>query len=127
MRLLVPGGPGYSGSHPVRLFLDHGHDVWVYDSLVFGHRQAVPAERLVVADLADTHRLDQLLVEKKFDGVVHFAAFAYVGEAGTHPAKDYRHNVMNSLRPLQAGRKDQVPPVLVFPTRGTFPMPQSLP
>ena len=52
MRILVTGGAGYIGSHAVRLFLARGHDVRVYDNLVFGHREAVPAERLVVADLA---------------------------------------------------------------------------
>src|SRR5207253_10309927 len=58
MRILVTGGAGYIGSHAVRMFLERGHDVWVYDSLVFGHRQAVPAERLIVADLAEPQPID---------------------------------------------------------------------
>ena len=48
MRILVTGGAGYIGSHAVRLFLQRGHDVTVYDSLIFGHRKAVPADRLVL-------------------------------------------------------------------------------
>ena len=97
MRILVTGGAGYIGSHAVKLFLARGHDVWVYDNLVFGHRQAVPAERLVVADLSETARLDQVMVERRIEAVVHFAAFAYVGESVQHPAKYYQNNLVNAL------------------------------
>jgi len=58
MRILVTGGAGYIGSHAVRLFLARGHDVWVYDNLSMGHCAAVPAERLIAADLCETQRLD---------------------------------------------------------------------
>jgi len=84
MRILVTGGAGYIDSHAVKLFLARGHDVWIVDNLCFGHRQAVPAERLVVADLNEIHRLDQLLVERRIEAVVHFAAFAFVGESVTN-------------------------------------------
>jgi UDP-glucose-4-epimerase GalE len=127
MRILVTGGAGYIGSHAVRHFLDRGHDVWVYDSLVFGHRAAVPADRLIVADLADDHRLDQLLVEKRFDGVVHFAAFAYVGESVTDPAKYYRNNVVNTLGLLEAVRKHRIPRFVFSSTCATYGMPEKMP
>ena len=61
MRILVTGGAGYIGSHAVRLFLARGHDVWVFDNLSMGHRAAVPADRLIVGDLAEMPRLDQVL------------------------------------------------------------------
>src|SRR5213596_2906345 len=97
MHILVTGGAGYIGSHAVRLFLERGHDVWVYDSLVYGHRQAVPADRLIVGDLNETHRIDQLLVEKRIDAVVHFAAYCFVGESVEHPAKYWQNNVVNTF------------------------------
>src|SRR6516162_6127878 len=105
MRILVTGGAGYIGSHAVRLFLARGHDVWVYDNLSMGHRAAVPAGRLIVGDLAETQRLDQALVEHRIEAVVHFAAFAYVGESVTQPAKYYQNNLVNTLHLLESVRR----------------------
>src|SRR4051812_42825592 len=102
MRILVTGGAGYIGSHSVKLFGARGHDVWVYDNLSKGHRAAVPADRLLVGDLADIHRLDQALVHHRIEAVVHFAAFAYVGESVTQPALYYQNNLVNTLGLLDA-------------------------
>src|SRR3954465_14310686 len=101
MRILVTGGAGYIGSHTVRLLLNHGHGVWVYDSLVAGHRAAAPAERLIVADLRDVDRLDHALIAHRIEAVVHFAAFAAVGESVIDPAKYYQNNLVNSLNLLE--------------------------
>src|SRR6267378_975655 len=108
MRILVTGGAGYIGSHAVRLFLSRGHDVWVYDNLIFGHRGAVPAERLIVADLNQTARLDQVLMEKRIEAVVHFAAFAFVGESVREPAKYYQNNLVNTLNLMECARRHNV-------------------
>src|SRR3954452_6402634 len=91
MRILITGGAGYIGSHAVRFLLERGHDVWVYDNLSQGHRAAVPAERLVVADLTETQRLDQVLVERRIEAVIHYAAFSLVGESVQQPAKYYQN------------------------------------
>src|SRR5438093_6583253 len=97
MRILVTGGAGYIGSHAVRLFLSRGHDVWVYDNLSQGHRAAVPADRLIVADLSEVQRLDHEILSRRIEAVVHFAAFTYVGESVRDPGKYYRNNLVNSL------------------------------
>jgi UDP-glucose-4-epimerase GalE len=127
MRILVTGGAGYIGSHAVRLFLDRGHDVRVYDNLSMGHRAAVPADRLVVADLGDAHRLDQVLVEHRTEAVVHFAAFAFVGESVADPAKYYRNNVVNTLTLLDALRRHGVKRFVFSSTCATYGIPQTVP
>src|SRR5262249_21005302 len=108
MRILVTGGAGYIGSHSVRLFLARGHDVWVYDNLSMGHRAAVPAERLIAADLAETQRLDQALLLHRIEAVVHFAAFAFVGESVKDPGKYYQNNLVNTLGLMECLRRHQI-------------------
>ncbi len=127
MRILVTGGAGYIGSHAVRLFLARGHDLWVYDNLVFGHRAAVPAERLIVADLAEGQRLDHVLVERRIEAVVHFAAFAFVGESVREPAKYYQNNLVNALNLLEAARRHRVGRFVFSSTCATYGVPEKVP
>jgi UDP-glucose-4-epimerase GalE len=127
MRILVTGGAGYIGSHTVRLFQGHGHDVWVYDNLAEGHRAAVPAERLVVGDLNETARLDQLLVERQIEAVVHFAAFTYVGESVRDPGKYYRNNLVNTLNLLECLRRLGIWRFVFSSTAATYGIPERVP
>src|SRR6267378_2333136 len=127
MRILVTGGAGYIGSHAVRLFLSRGHDVWVYDNLIFGHRGAVPAERLIVADLNQTARLDQVLMEKRIEAVVHFAAFAFVGESVREPAKYYQNNLVNTINLMEAMRRLQIGRFIFSSTCATYGVPEKVP
>jgi UDP-glucose 4-epimerase len=127
MRILITGGAGYIGSHAVRLFLERDHDVWVYDSLALGHRRSVPAERLIVGDLGETHRIDHVLVEKRIEAVVHFAAWAAVGESVQNPAKYYRNNLVNTLNLLECLRQAGIARFIFSSTCATFGAPQKMP
>jgi UDP-glucose-4-epimerase GalE len=127
MRILVTGGAGYIGSHAVRLFLSRGHDVWVYDNLSEGHRRAVPAERLIVGDLAEVQRLDHALMLHRIEAVVHFAAFAYVGESVRDPGKYYQNNLVNTLHLLECVRRHQVGRFVFSSTCATYGVPERVP
>jgi UDP-glucose 4-epimerase len=127
MRILVTGGAGYIGSHAVRLFLARGHDVWVYDNLIFGHRAAVPAERLVVGDLSEIQRLDQLLVQHRIEAVVHYAAFAFVGESVVDPAKYYQNNLVNTLNFMECLRRQGIGRFVFSSTCATYGTPERVP
>jgi UDP-glucose 4-epimerase len=127
MRILVTGGAGYIGSHAVRLFLTRGHDVWVYDNLSVGHRAAVPAERLIVGDLAELPRLDHALVAHRIEAVVHFAASALVGESVENPGKYYRNNLVNSLHLLDALRRHGIRRFVFSSTCATYGVPERVP
>src|SRR5271155_5727897 len=105
MRILVTGGAGYIGSHTVKLLLARGHEVWVYDNLSFGHRAAVPTDRLVIGDLSEAPKLDQLLLGQRIEAVVHFAASTFVGESVRDPAKYYQNNVINALTLMECLRR----------------------
>jgi UDP-glucose-4-epimerase GalE len=127
MNILVTGGAGYIGSHAVRLFLERGHDVWVYDNLLFGHRASVPVDRLTVGDLNETHRIDQLLLEKRIDAVVHFAAFCFVGESVQNPAKYWQNNVVNTFNLMECLRRHKVSKFVFSSTAATFGTPEKMP
>ena len=127
MRILVTGGAGYIGSHAVRLFLDRGHEVWVYDNLSEGHRAAAPADRLIEGDLADTARLDHALIDRRIEAVVHFAAFAYVGESVENPAKYYRNNLVHTINLLECLRRGGVRKIVFSSTCATYGIPDKVP
>ncbi|MBP3957208.1 UDP-glucose 4-epimerase GalE [Gemmata sp. G18] len=127
MRILVTGGAGYIGSHTVRYLLAGGHEVTVFDSLEYGHRQAVPAENLVVGNLRDIDHVDQLMVVNRIEAVVHFAAFAYVGESVTNPAKYYTNNLIYSLQLLDRCRRNGIQKFVFSSTCATYGVPDRVP
>lgn len=127
MRILVTGGAGYIGSHAVRLLGQAGHEVWAYDNLVFGHRGAVPQGRLVEGDLHDRALLERTLGELQIEAVMHFAAFAFVGESVSDPAKYYRNNIIGSLSLLEAMRAAGVRKMVFSSTTATYGVPAHIP
>lgn len=100
--ILVTGGAGYIGSHYVLYERERGNEVVVLDNMVYGHPEAVLGAPLVYGDLGDRAILDRVFTEYKPDAVVHFAAFASVGESVTHPERYYRNNVASTLTLLEA-------------------------
>jgi UDP-glucose-4-epimerase GalE len=127
MRILVTGGAGYIGSHAVRLFLARGHDVWVYDNLAVGHRAAVPADRLIHADLSEVHRLDHAILDRRIEACVHFAAFTYVGESVSEPGRYYQNNLVNTLNLMECLRRQKVSRFVFSSTAATYGVPEKVP
>ena len=127
MNILVTGGAGYIGSHAVRLLEQAGHEVWVYDNLSQGHRGAVAADRLISGDLHDRALLISVLREHWIDAVMHFAAFALVGESVTDPAKYYHNNVVASLSLLDAMKSVGVRKMVFSSTTATYGVPDAIP
>ena len=105
MNIFVTGGAGYIGSAAAEALLKAGHSVTVYDSLVTGHRAAVPARaKFIQADLADAASLNSVLSGEKFEAVMHFAAFIEAGESMKDPGKFFRNNLANSLQLIEAAK-----------------------
>lgn len=100
MAILVVGGAGYIGSHAARALRRAGYEAIIYDSLVNGHRRLAEGFELVGGDIADEAKLRSVL--KRVDGVMHFAAHAYVGESVENPRKYFRNNVEAALSLLNA-------------------------
>jgi UDP-glucose 4-epimerase len=127
MNVLVVGGAGYVGSHACRILENAGHEVWVYDNLSLGHREAVREGRLIEGDVADGQRVRDVLRERSIEAVMHFAAFAYVGESVVEPAKYYRNNVIATLELLEAMRACDVRKFVFSSTTATYGEPAEIP
>ncbi len=103
MNIFLTGGAGYIGSVAVRMLLEAGHHVTVFDSLVSSYRAAVPeGAKFIQADLADKQQLVQSLREERYDAVMHFAAFIEAAESMQKPGKYFWNNVALSIGLIEA-------------------------
>ncbi len=127
MRILVTGGAGYVGSHAVRALLRAGHEVVVYDNLSRGHRQAVPAGLLVEGELEDRSRLTETLRAHRAEAVMHFAAFALVGESVADPGLYYRNNLVAAISLAESMRAAGVSQLVFSSTTATYGEPEQIP
>jgi len=128
MNVLVVGGAGYIGSHCVRQLAAAGHRPVVLDNLVFGHRPAVAASvPFYDANLGDEAAVGKILVDEKIDVVMHFAAYAYVGESVTDPLKYYFNNVVAPLHLLRTMLAKKVTKFVFSSTCATYGIPEKMP
>jgi len=128
MNVLVVGGAGYIGSHCVRQLTAAGHRPVVLDNLVFGHRSAVaPSVPFYDANLGDETAVGKILVDEKIDVVMHFAAYAYVGESVTDPLKYYFNNLAAPLNLLKVMLEKKVQKFVFSSTCATFGVPEKMP
>lgn len=128
--ILVTGGAGYIGSHTVKELQNSGYEVVILDNLVYGHRELVENVlkcKLIVGDLSDRALLDQVFTAHPISAVIHFAAYAYVGESVTSPDKYYRNNVVGTLSLLEAMVAASVKNIVFSSTCATYGVPQMLP
>lgn len=124
---LVTGGAGYVGSHVCKMLAERGHQPVVYDNLSRGNRWAVRWGPLEEGDLSDGARLRAVLDRWRPAGVLHFAAFAYVGESVEDPGLYYRNNVADTLTLLDAMRAQGVGRLVFSSTCATYGVPETLP
>jgi UDP-glucose-4-epimerase GalE len=129
MALLVTGGAGYIGSHTVRLLAEAGEEVVVLDSMELGHRSAVvsPGVRLVRGDLGDAAAVEEVFSSHEISAVLHFAAYALVGESVTDPLKYYRNNLAAPLVLLEGMRRHGCGQFVFSSTCATYGNPVKVP
>ncbi len=126
-RILVTGGAGYIGAHACKALAEAGHVPIAYDNLSFGHKKHVKWGPFVEGDILDGARLDSVFKAHRPEAVMHFAAFAYVGESVTLPGKYYKNNVAGSLSLVEAMLRNNVKDIVFSSTCATYGIPNSLP
>lgn len=128
--VLVTGGAGYIGSHAVWALQQAGYRVLILDNLVYGHKDLV--DTVLKAELIEGSTLDRGLLKTIFtdhdiSAVMHFSAYAYVGESVTNPSKYYENNVVGTLSLLDAMVEANIKSFVFSSTCATYGVPQELP
>jgi len=129
MNVLVAGGAGYIGSHTVKRLKERGHSPVIYDNVSRGHKTVaeilkVPA---IWADLRDTATLAGALRQHTIDCVMHFAAYAYVGESVEKPLDYYDNNVATTIKVLQTMKETGVGRFVFSSTCAVYGDPDKIP
>lgn len=129
-KILVTGGAGYIGSHAVLALQQSDYEVVILDNLVYGHQDFVDRvlhAELAIGDTSDRALLDDLFRKHRFAAVMHFAAYAYVGESVQTPDKYYRNNVVGTLTLLEAMQAAGIKQFVFSSTCATYGNPQQIP
>ena len=118
MVVLVIGGAGYIGSHAARALRSSGHDVIIFDNLSTGYERLAGGFELVRGDVLDAKDLASVL--SRVDAIMHFAAFAYVGESVTNPRKYFHNNVEGGLSLLNSAVEAGVKKIIFSSTCAVY-------
>ena len=128
MKVFVTGGSGYIGSVVVKRLLDRGIATTVFDDLARGHRRNVPPQaRLIVGDLRDSDSIRAAMREVKPDAVMHFAAYALVGESMSDPMMYFTNNVKGGINLLEAMMENGCNRLIFSSSCATYGIPDNLP
>lgn len=128
MTILVTGGAGYIGSATVELLRASDKSVVVLDNLVYGHRSALDSDvDFYQGDVGDKNLVKEIVEKHDIKACVHFAAFAYVGESVTNPAKYFENNTFQTNNLLNALIESNVKQVVFSSTCASYGDPQYVP
>lgn len=128
MKVLVTGGAGYIGSHVVRMLVKKQFQVVVIDNLSRGHIESIPeGVGFEQIDLLDADSLNSAIKKNKIDAVIHFAAFAYVGESVENPGLYYSNNVAGSINLIRALNENGINKIVFSSTCSLYGNPEQVP
>lgn len=125
--ILVTGGAGYIGSQTCKKLFNKGYKPIVYDNLSRGNRWSVKWSPLVVGDTNDEKKLKNVIEKYRPDAVVHFAAYAYIGESTLYPGKYYKNNVSGTFSLLNAIIESGIKYFVFSSSCSTYGIPNKVP
>lgn len=127
MRILITGGAGYIGSHLVKELLKEKHQLFIYDNLSQGHRQAILGGVFINGDLANKNKLNQVLKKYKPKVIIHLASFINITESIKKPEKYFKNNVLNGINLLEAMVKNKIKYLIFSSSAAVYGEPKKIP
>ncbi len=128
MKIFLTGGAGYIGSITTECLLNEGHEVSVFDNLEQGHRDAIdPRAAFIQGDLRDRDAVREAMLSVRPDAVMHFAAYALVGESMDDPMMYFRNNVAGGIHLVEALLAADVKKFIFSSTCATYGYPDRIP
>jgi len=125
--ILITGGAGYIGSHCTLDLIRTGYECVVLDNLSYGHKEALQTVNFCKVDLKNIDEIRDIFKKYPIKAVIHFAAFAYVGESVENPQKYYYNNVVNTLNLLNVMLENNVKKIVFSSTCATYGNPEYTP
>ncbi len=126
-KILVIGGAGYIGSYMCKYLSMNHYEPIVLDNLTRGHRQAVNWGPFFQGSMSDSELLRQIFSQYQIAAVMHFAAYAYVGESVIEPSMYYNNNVAETITLLQVMAEEKIPNIIFSSTCATYGEPAEIP
>jgi UDP-arabinose 4-epimerase len=125
--ILVTGGAGFVGSHACKALSRAGYLPVTFDNLEHGHERAVKWGPLERGDLRNETDLHRAFEARRPWAVMHFAAYAYVGESTVDPLRYYDNNIGGTAKLLQACAAFGCNDIVFSSSCATYGVPERLP
>jgi UDP-glucose-4-epimerase GalE len=127
LNILVTGGAGYVGSHACKALAANGYVPITYDNLSRGNLWAVKWGPFEKGELADAQQVQAVLEKYRPSALMHFAAYAYVGESVEQPLLYYHNNFAGTASLLRAVVDYGCIPVVFSSSCATYGVPEHVP
>lgn len=125
--ILIVGGAGYIGAHTNKYLSKKGYKTLVLDNLSRGYKKFVRWGDFVLGDLGDQNQLDLIFENYEINTVMHFGAFAYVGESVKKPGMYYGNNTCSTRNLIEAMIRNGVKNFIFSSTCAIYGEPENIP
>lgn len=135
MKVLLPGGAGYIGSHTTLELLRAGHEVIVLDNLVNAsveallRVEALSGKRVtfIEGDVRDEAFLERVFTTHDLEAVINFASLKAVGESVSNPLAYYDNNIIGAVTLLRVMARHHVKKFIFSSSATVYGDPERLP
>ena len=105
MKYLITGGLGFIGSHTIIELINNNHEIIIADNLINSQIEVLDKIFQITGvrpifyeiDVTDESKLEEVYINHKFDGIIHFAGLKAVGESVVKPLEYYYNNLVSTI------------------------------